>query len=174
MPALGRVTLKPVSKKDVDDIETEPESVDMPLVAPGIAWKVGAVAPPLEVSTWLAVPVAVTATADVPLPKRTPLAVSEEAPVPPLATVSGLLRDSDVIDVVARVEVREAVKLVTVVVASDEAPDTVNDVNVPTLVIFPCTAEGSVDPIDGTPPALVMSTPLFAVVIPAIVLAEEE
>jgi hypothetical protein len=61
-----------------------------------------------------------------------------------------------------------------VVEAREVSPDTVRPVRVPTLVILPCTADGKVEPILGTPPALVISTPLFAVVIPVTVLAAEE
>jgi hypothetical protein len=43
--------------------------------------------------------------------------------------------------------------------------------NAPTEVIFPCTAEGSVEPIEGTPPADVIKTPEFAVARPAILFA---
>ena len=39
------------------------------------------------------------------------------------------------------------------------------DVRVPVPVIFPCTADGKVELIDGTPAPLVIKIPLFAVVI---------
>jgi hypothetical protein len=59
---------------------------------------------PLLVSTFPAVPGATTCTAEVPLPNRTLLAVSEDAPVPPLATgkvpVTLLAKLTNVVDVV--------------------------------------------------------------------------
>ena len=42
-------------------------------------------------------------------------------------------------------------------------PVTVNPAIVPSDVIFPCTAAGSVDEIDGTPTPLVIRTPLLPV-----------
>ena len=45
---------------------------------------------------------------------------------------------------------------------------------VPVWVIFPCTAVGKVLPMLGTPPLLVINTPLLAVVKPVIVLAADE
>jgi hypothetical protein len=59
---------------------------------------------PLLVSTFPLVPGATTCTAEVPLPNKTLLAVSEDAPVPPLATgkvpVTLLAKFTNVVDVV--------------------------------------------------------------------------
>ena len=48
-------------------------------------------------------------------------------------------------------------------------PFQVPDEIVPSDVIFPCTAEGNVLEIEGTPPALVIKTPLFPVASPEMV-----
>ena len=61
----------------------------VPLTADdGSAWNVGSAAAPLLIMTKPAVPGAAPATADVPAPIKTECAVSDAAPVPPLATPS--------------------------------------------------------------------------------------
>jgi hypothetical protein len=83
--------------------------------------------------------------------------------------------------VVAFVEVELTVtRLVMVEVAlfasippeSVERPETVSEERVPRDVMFPWTAEGRVDDMDGAPAPLVINTPSFPVVIDESVLAE--
>jgi hypothetical protein len=50
----------------------------------------------------------------------------------------------------------------------------VPEVSVPTVVMFDCTADGNVEESDGTPPADVINTLLFAVDKPLSVLVDEE
>ena len=53
-------------------------------------------------------------------------------------------------------------------------PFQVPEAIVPVLVMFPCTADGKVELIEGTPPELVISTPLLAVEICPMVLVADE
>ena len=98
----------------------------------------------------------------------------ESEPILRVPPIRKLVVVADV--VVARI----AVRLVTVDDAafarrppeSVARPETESDESVPTEVMLPWTAVGSVDDMDGIPEPSVMSTPLFPVVIDESVFAD--